>query len=296
MPIIKSKGRKDTNFGQLINYLHQQDTDREYTFTYLHNMPGMNPEDRKGIEEEFQKNEQFRKRRKNGIGVYHEVLSFHPKDSAYLQQHPEIVEDIAHKYLELRAPHAVGIAKPHQEKHHIHLHFMLSPNEKGSDASIRLSKAEFKALRRTIERYQEQQYPELSSSYVHDRDKEKYQDRTENRSPEAWGIEQRGGQLSQKQNLSKQVTETVKASKDLSDLQRRVEESGLEVYERNGILNGVVVNGRKHRIASLSKDDPGLQNLFKRYQEQERQSPAYLEKQRRKKVEIRRSVDLNRGR
>ena len=83
---------------------------------------------------------------------------------ACLKKYPEILEDLAQVYLELRAPDALGIARVHTDKDHVHLHFMISPNEIGTTKSIRLTKKQFQALRRTIEEYQVTYYPELKKS------------------------------------------------------------------------------------------------------------------------------------
>ena len=73
----------------------------------------------------------------------------------------------------------IAIARPHSDKEHLHLHFMISPNELQNAQSIRLNKKEFEALRRTIEEYQLERYPELQHSYVHSRDQDRYPNRNQ---------------------------------------------------------------------------------------------------------------------
>ena len=103
MPVIKSIGRKDTKFGQLISYLHKEDGGAALTWTYLHNMNGVEPDDLKGMENAFTANDTFRKKRKNGVGQYHEIISFHGKDAEAIRQNPEILWDFTRIYMELRA-------------------------------------------------------------------------------------------------------------------------------------------------------------------------------------------------
>lgn len=251
MPIIKSIGRKDCNFRQLIHYLHQQDGGQQEGFTYLHNINSAAPDDLTGIEQAFKNNNQYRKNRKNGIGQYHEVMSFDPEDTQVLKQHPEILEDLARVYLELRAPDAVAIARPHSDKRHLHLHFMISPNEFGSNKAIRLSKKQFQALRRTIEEYQLQHYPELSRSYVHSRDREKYQGKDVTRTHKEWQMHQRTDKPQDKHQLVSTVSDVLARANDEGEFQQLLLEKGLEPYRYRGKLQGVVFKGRKYRFGRL---------------------------------------------
>lgn len=253
MPIIKSIGRKDTNFSQLINYLHRLDGGEQETFTYLHNIPNVAPDDMQSIAQSFQQNNQYRKKRKNGVGQYHEVLSFHPDDTEYIKQHPEIIEDLARIYLELRAPDAIAIARPHTDKDHLHLHFMISPNEIGKAKSIRLSKKEFQALRRTIEEYQLVYYPNLKSSYVQSRDELKYQ--SQQKAPKSTNkehqMQKRGIGLYDKKELSSTVQAMLNSTDSFEEFSQILKDYEIEVYRYRGRIQGVKYNGRKYRFGRL---------------------------------------------
>lgn len=262
MPVIKSIGRKDTNFGQLINYLHRLDGGERETFTYLHNMSGLASDDLNGMKQSFINNNCYRRKRKNGVGQYHEVMSFHPDDTQYLEQHPEILEDLARIYLELRAPDAIAIARPHTDKDHLHLHFMISPNELGNSKSIRLSKAQFQALRRTIEKYQLQQYPELTKSYVHSRDQEKYREQVKTQSHKEWQMLQRGMGIKDKVEIAATVAAVLDSTNDLKTFQSFLHKNGIEIYRYQGRLQGVVYNGRKYRFSRLLEKGSVRMNII----------------------------------
>lgn len=255
MPIIKSIGRKDTNFKQLIDYLHRLDGGEEETFTYVHNMLGVAPDDVKGMEQAFQDNNQYRRKRKNGIGQYHEVMSFHPEDRETLLQHPEILEDLARVYLELRAPGTVAIARPHTDKNHLHLHFMISANELGKAKSIRLSKQKFQAIRRTIEDYQLVYYPELKGSYVHSRDQGKYHgqeyEQTTVSNHNERQMEKRGLMVHDKKELSSTVRALLNNTDDMQEFKQILNDYKIETYQYKGRLQGVKFNGRKYRFGRL---------------------------------------------
>lgn len=217
MAVIKSVGRKDTNYGQLLQYicLAHEGPDQPASFTYLHNMTNVEPDDLQSVEETFRNNSTHQKKRSNGVNQYHEIVSFHPEDTQYIQKHPEILEDITRVYLELRAPHALAVAKPHFDKDHLHLHFMISPNEQGSTQSIRMSKKEFGAFKETMQAYQLEQYPELNHSYVASRDAEKYEQKQEEKitSDELVQMEKRGAEPTDKEKVFQHV-ETIAREKD----------------------------------------------------------------------------------
>ena len=150
MMIVKSKGRKDSDFGQLVNYIFQldgQEVEHDYP-AYLHNMPSAVATEPESIVKAFTVNDSFRKVRKGGVGMYHEILSFAPEDRERLMKNVSILYDMAAEYIRLRAPNALAMAKAHLDKKHVHIHVLLSSNERGTSKSVRLSKAEFQERRR----------------------------------------------------------------------------------------------------------------------------------------------------
>lgn len=273
MPIIKSTGRKDRNFRQLIDYLHRDDGGGEETFTYLHNIQSSDPGNLQAMEEAFVKNSVHQRRRANGIGQYHEIISFDAKDAHILQENPQILEDIARVYLELRAPHAVAIAKPHIDKDHIHLHVMISPNDLGSSKNIRLSKAEFSALRRTMEEYQLAIYPELKHSYVHSRDRYRYQYEREQReqhqqpqpSSKSRQMLKRKAKQSLLETCSQGVQNALAAVTNEVDFCVELQKMGMTAYEYRNRLNGIIYNGKKYRFSRLLEPESSARQQIERW-------------------------------
>lgn len=261
---IKSIGRKDTNFNQLITYLHQHDREQQEGFTFLHNI-WVAPDNLDGIEQAFKTNNTYRRKRTNGIGQYHEVMSFHPDDAPYIKEHTELLEDMARVYLELRAPHAIALARPHIDTKHIHLHFMISPNEQGSKQNIRLTKKQFQALRRTMEEYQLKYYPDLKHSYVHSRDSKRYE--TEKalfttKSHKVWQMNERGMDTEEKNYVKNRVGELLQQARDEQSLFQLAEQEQMEVYRYRGKLTGVIFNGRKYRFRRLlGKEHEGVNKV-----------------------------------
>jgi hypothetical protein len=180
MPLVKSMTRKDNSFGQLVNYLHKEeptfgelvgyihkekDQENKVT-TLLHNIPEIEPDDIEGIIEAFKENDTYRRQRKNGIVQYHEVVSFSPSDTEKLIQNPSILMDMARKYLQLRAPNSLAIARPHFDEEHLHVHIMISGNCRESKEPSRISQKDFEKVKQELNEYQQSQYPELSNSVI----------------------------------------------------------------------------------------------------------------------------------
>ena len=81
--IIKTLRWKVGGFGRLVNYVGKELIDYvakegDERLEILHNL---RPTDDLGdIARQFAENDAFRKRRKNGVTMYHEILSFAPRD------------------------------------------------------------------------------------------------------------------------------------------------------------------------------------------------------------------------
>lgn len=261
MPIIKSKGRKDRDYKQLVEYMFQHDHEQENSFTYLHNMFDKKEDDIDGIITNLTDNISLLKKRKGGVGMYHEMISFSPMDTTYLKDHPEILEDIAEQYMELRAGNRIGLAKPHYDKDHIHIHCCFTPNGVGEKKTSRLSKTEFQHIRCEIEKYQLSRYPELHHSYVHIRDADQSKDIIQ--SPSEWGMTQRGQKSDKKYKISTRVTNAINDVNSIEAIDSSLRDFDLQPYYRNDVLQGILVDGRKYRLTTLLKHDPVLLGRIK---------------------------------
>ena len=114
---------------------------------------------------QYIENEKFRKRkRKDSVIITHEIISFHKDDSKNITI--EKLHDIAEEYIKKRNPKGIYVAVPHFDKEHFHIHICASGVDYHNGKSLRMSKQGFQKLKKDIQNYQLNKYPELSKSLV----------------------------------------------------------------------------------------------------------------------------------
>jgi hypothetical protein len=155
--------RKTPSFGQLIDYMADIDkADEKYNI--YQNIYSHKTED---IEQEFKQNAQNISQRKNGVYLYHEVLSITKSQKLTDTQQKEILRNIAYEYAQKRAEHNLIFATLHDDHdEHLHYHFIISSNSLGESKKTRLSKSQFDKFKKNLELRTLEQYPELEQKIV----------------------------------------------------------------------------------------------------------------------------------
>ncbi|QMU65122.1 MAG: relaxase/mobilization nuclease domain-containing protein [Flavobacteriaceae bacterium] len=218
--------------------------------------------DRHSIIQEFNSNAQYLTKAKNRKRCYryHEVLAFSYSNSNSQDLSREKLQRIANKYLKLRDPQGLSkaLCVPHLDKgSHYHIHILLSSNfiESSRSGDMRMSNEHYYNLRRGIERWMLQEFPELHRSTVYLEEKE-----IEQLLPEKYRSERRLMQLEKSQknrNYTKdKVAERIKGllakSNTLEQFETRINnEPEYATYSRNGQFTGVVHNNKKYRLKNL---------------------------------------------
>lgn len=273
--IIKTLSRRGSGFDKAISYVdkNQEQTEKsklfDENFRIYHNIIGNTKED---AIQAFKENYQYKKKRKNGISILHEILSFHKDD----QVTQEAIEDLSQKYIDIRAKNALVYSATHTDKQHIYIHMIISANEVGSSKSIRLNNKQFKEVRIQLETYQQKHYPELHRSIVY-LGREKQQNRKKqdasSRDQKYVELQKRLETEAKNQNTRKKVTDKEKVfvylhqaqqrAKSLEEFYKLVEKQGLKVYERKNKKIGITLKGRNYRFATVL----GKEN-WKQYQKE----------------------------
>ncbi len=263
--IIKTKrSYSKQRFSELINYIMSDKgkVNKDNTFTIHHNLQSTNTEK---VIQEFVENDQYRKKRKKGVVLYHEILSFHPDEKSDLSL--EILEDITHKFIELRGKNALCLAKPHIENKNVHIHFCFSGIEYKSIKTLRLDNKSFKQVRLEMELFQ-QKYPALNKSsmvYLNKWQKNRLMENdTIKQSEKETQLKRRTGKQSRKDVVRELVRDCYLQSSNKENFFQRLVEQGIELYKYRNKINGLKdKNGRKYRFNSLSLGDKELALLEK---------------------------------
>ncbi len=236
---------KKANYKKIISYITNKTWETEKSsFTEYHNIKNPN-----NALKEFYANEKYRKKRKNGVALYHEILSFHHLDSKKLTL-PKL-NDIASKYISIRASNALCLASPHFDKGNVHIHFCFSGTEYKSSKTIRMNNYTFKNILLEIEDYQKSKYPELNNSIVYG----KNIDLSKKKNAEKEFQLKKRLLVKKKKTDKIQLTEEVNfiflESSNKADFLNKLTEKGFEIYYYRKKATGILFNQRKYRFSAL---------------------------------------------
>ncbi len=251
--------------------------------TITHNLRASG-DDLVAVQREFLKNARSLPPRKNGNILYHEIISFSDLDWDSIT--PTILESLTRKYLELRAPYALAYAQGHFDTDCPHVHIMISANNCKSTRRLRLSRAKFSQIKRSMEAYQRQHYPFLKHSVVlnsngkgPNQQARVRQSRKENERDRRLRKED-GKSLSRKQQIRDLVVQQLVAGRSAKGFFLRLKILGLHLYKRGkhfavhdlaGDPSSPAV-GRRYRLSTL-----GLQEAFEKALSQWKTLPERLQ-------------------
>ena len=240
--IIKSKARKSIKaVKQLLEYVMRQDAlyrdENGKTLFIRNNIRGHSLSD---WCREFTVNEAKRARKMKGSNVvYHEILSWHELDRGAITL-PKL-EAMAREYIRLRNPNALTLAVAHQDKSHIHIHFVISGVEKGSGQSLRISKEAFRDMKLSMEQYQQVKFPELEHSKVDHK-----QSKTKHPTDKECQMKLEG-KTTEKEKLIADIELIQQTAPNEEQFIQMLQDIGYKPYYRNGRFAGVEGN-RRYRV------------------------------------------------
>jgi len=244
--IIKYKSFKKPQFGNLLKYMTDEKKrlfdGKGGSFAITHNLKGLSIDI---WEKQFLDNDKFRNvSRKDSIYLSHEILSWHKDDAKELTL--EKMQEIAYEYIQQRNPNGMYVAIPHFDKDHYHIHICASGIEYRTGKALRLSKADFGNLKKDIQNYQLEKFPELSKSVVEHGKKGKGR-----MTEKEFQMKRRAGKETQKELLTGMLKTCYKKAESKEDFYNKLKECGLKIYERGGKVTGVIIDDIKHRFKGL---------------------------------------------
>jgi len=238
--IVKSMSRKEPSFGQLVGYIDRGASQK--TWRIRHNLLARDPEH---IRDEFVQNGDLLARRKNGVYLYHEIISITRAEGISLERQKARLREIAERYISERCPDNLVFGNLHDDqKHSLHYHLIISANPAGEAKRLRLSKGRFREIQVQLERHVLETMPELEQSTAIDKSRER--DRLEETRKEQAEVTRNPG------DIAEQVQAALTGSTDRTGLRLKLEALGMELYIR-GNTPGVIdrASGKKHRLKTL---------------------------------------------
>ncbi len=240
--IVKSMSRKVPSFGQLTQYIDRDEGQERWRIR--HNVMARDPDRIRG---EFEQNGALLSKRKNGVYLYHEIISITRARGLSEEEQKARLQEIAETYVASRCPDNLVYGGLHQDKEHsFHYHLMISANRVGDSRRLRLSKAQFREVQVQLERHVLQTMPELEQKVAIDKRAERRKSRSEAE------LERRTGEVPKKDQLRARVLEALEAASDRDALLQAFGRSELELYVRGKTLGVIdLETGAKHRLKTL---------------------------------------------
>jgi hypothetical protein len=240
--IVKSMSRKVPSFGQLIGYIDRDEGQERWRIR--HNVMARDPDRIRG---EFEQNGALLSKRKNGVYLYHEIISITRARGLSEEEQKARLQEIAETYVASRCPDNLVYGGLHQDKEHsFHYHLMISANRAGDSRRLRLSKAQFREVQVQLERHVLQAMPELEQKVAIDKRAERRKSRSEAE------LERRTGEVPKKDQLRARVREALEDASDRDALLQALGRSELELYVRGKTLGVIdLETGAKHRLKTL---------------------------------------------
>lgn len=240
--IVKSMSRKVPSFGQLLGYIDRDEGQERWRIR--HNVMARDPDH---IRAEFEQNGALLSRRKNGVYLYHEIISITRAAGLSDEAQKARLQQIAEEYVAARCPDNLVYGGLHQDKEHsFHYHLMISANRVGDSRRLRLTKAQFREVQVQLERHVLQTMPELEQKVAIDKRADRRKSRAEAE------LERRTGEVPKKDQLRARVLEALEAASDRDALLQALGRSELELYVRGKTLGVIdLETGEKHRLKTL---------------------------------------------
>lgn len=268
--IIKSLSRKTETYGDLYKYFHKERCQKKYTISY--NLYKTETQD--DVLSQFKKNGDLLPKRKNGVMLYHEIISLPQQKGPKtlpIEKQKEILLDIAYKYLEARSPLnlAYGVIHEESEGKNLHCHLMISSNEILNPKRTRLSKERYANIQRDIEKYKEEKYPFLADKKLYNKERVKNKYQSSQSKDRENKLKHRTKKPSRTDLVQQRVREAITFSNSFDEFKERLTAYNLEFYVRGNTPGVIDIEGKSRglkknnfRLKRLNLEDSYLNLLI----------------------------------
>jgi Relaxase/Mobilisation nuclease domain len=257
--IIRSMSRKDATFGALVAYVARVDA-ADHRFALRHNIWA---QDQAAVVAELEANGRLLKARKNGVVMYHEIISITRAKGISAEAQKRALRTIAHRYINARAPQCLAYGQLHTDhSDHLHYHIVISSNAAGESRRHSLTKAKFRAIQVGIEQHVLTNYPQLEQSLAIGKKAQQRQ------SQAGCELMRRTGKKSQVEAIKVHVAQVFAQAQTADDLFQKLTDARLELYRR-GKAVGLrdLDRERNHRLETLGLTG-AFETMSQRFQTQ----------------------------
>lgn len=245
--------RKHASFDQLIDYIESERKLKSKNFSIFHNTYSRNTD---GLKKEFSENAEHLKFRKNGVYLYHEVISITKAEHLEEAEQKVILQRIVNEYLKMRAKNNLAYAVLHEDKKdNLHFHIVISANEAENTTRKRLSKADFAEIQTRLEKWVLETYPQLEQKavfYQNQTDQERQErEQKAHISNKGAELKRRAGKTSTRDQMKEKIERIFENARDGRHFTELLEKENLKIYQR-GKQHGIIdQDGTKYRFSTL---------------------------------------------
>lgn len=196
---------------------------------------------------QLESNESKRKiARKNANRAYHEIISFHREDTDKLPK--RVLMKIARKYAKERAPQAMVVSTMHSDKDHLHIHNVITALEFATGKPIRLTRKEFKEVKKRMEHWQEKELRLTHSKVDHSKKKVQMLQLDIERELNL------RGKKSERQQIQEKLIAVFAKARTAKVHYKEFVKAGLDLYSRGEKIVGIQGATRRYRLKTLGFD------------------------------------------
>ena len=165
-----------------------------------------------------------------------------------MKEQKQILHDLMHQYIQLRANNNLVFSVTHTDKENTHVHLVISANKVKENKRMRLPKKVFNNIKKQIEAYKNQHYPQLKKTLFYDKAKTFTKpSRVEQE------MQHKRNKQSKKEFVKEKLREFFKTAQNEKVLKSALNEFGFELYRR-GKNTGVKYKNQSFRFSTLGFD------------------------------------------
>ena len=255
--------RKHASFAQLIDYIEGEAKLRSRKYSVFHNTYSRSTD---RLKAEFMENSEHLRYRKNGVFLYHEVISItraHQSQQIDEDQQKAALKQIVEEYLHHRGKHNLAYAVLHEDTEHLHFHIVMSANEAGERDRVRLSKVQFAEIQTNLEQWVLEKHPELEQKAVFHKnqteaERQQRQDKKDHAkadkahlSKAGEELKRRGGKTSIRDEMQEKLADIFTTATDPRHFADLLEKAGFKLYQRGQQYGVTDSQGKKYRLNKL---------------------------------------------